>query len=66
MGAVAVVEKSIAFVLALIVGGTTSVQLARDWKTTGLDNNVTKLLLGLMAFGCVLVILAAVGVLGGE
>jgi hypothetical protein len=63
MGA-AVIEKSIAFVLALIVGGTTSVQLAKDWKTTGLDNQVTKLLLGLMAFGCILVVLAAVGVLG--
>jgi hypothetical protein len=63
MGA-AVIEKSIAFVLALIVGGTTSVQLAKDWSSTGLDNQVTKLLLALMAFGCILVILAAVGVLG--
>ena len=63
MGA-AVIEKSIAFVLALVVGGTTSVQLAKDWSSTGLDNQVTKILLGLMAFGCILVILAAVGVLG--
>ncbi len=63
MGA-AVIEKSIAFVLALIVGGTTSLQLAKDWSSTGLDNQVTKLLLALMAFGCILVILAAVGVLG--
>jgi hypothetical protein len=38
--------------------------LRADWKTTGLDNNVTKLLLGLMAFGCVLVVFAAIGVLG--
>ncbi len=64
MGA-AVIEKSIAFVLALVVGGTTSVQLAKDWSSGGLDNQVTKVLLGLMAFGCVLVVLAAVGVLGG-
>ena len=63
MGA-AVIEKSIAFVLALVVGGTTSVQLAKDWSSSGLDNQVTKVLLGLMAFGCVLVVLAAVGVLG--
>jgi hypothetical protein len=62
----AVIEKSIAFVLALIVGGTTSVQLAKDWKSTGLDNQVTKGLLGLMAFGCILVVLAAVGVLGAS
>lgn len=65
MGA-AGIEKSIAFVLALVVGGTTSVQLAKDWSSTGLDNQVTKILLGLMAFGCVLVVLAAVGVLGAS
>jgi hypothetical protein len=61
----AVIEKSIAFVLALVVGGTTSVQLRNDWHTTGLDNIVTKVLLGLMAFGCLLVLLACFGVLGG-
>jgi hypothetical protein len=60
----ATLEKGIAFILALIVGGTTSFQLYKDWSTTGLDNQVTKLLLGLMAFGCILVILAALGVLG--
>ena len=65
MGA-AGIEKSIAFVLALIVGGTTSVQLAKDWSSTGLDNQLTKILLGLMAFGCILVVLAAVGVLGAS
>ncbi len=63
--AVATIEKGIALVLALVVGGTTSVQLYRDWGTSGLDNHLTKLLLGLMAFGCILVILAAVGVMGG-
>ncbi len=60
----ATIEKGIAFVLAILVGGTTSFQLYRDWSTTGLDNQLTKVLLGLMAFGCILVILAAVGVLG--
>jgi hypothetical protein len=58
-------EKGIAFVLAILVGGTTSFQLYKDWATTGLDNQVTKLLLGLMAFGCLLVLLACIGVLGG-
>jgi hypothetical protein len=61
----ATLEKGIAFILAIIVGGTTSFQLYKDWSSTGLDNQVTKLLLGLMAFGCILVILAAVGILGG-
>ena len=60
----ATIEKGIALLLALIVGGTTSVQLYRDWPSGGLDNQVTKVLLGLMAFGCVLVVLAATGVLG--
>ncbi len=60
----ATIEKGIAFLLAILVGGTTSFQLYRDWSTTGLDNQVTKVLLGLMAFGCILVVLAAVGVLG--
>lgn len=64
-GAAASIEKSIAFVLAIVVGGTTSFQLAKDWRSSGLDNQVTKLLLGLMAFGCILVLLAATGVLGG-
>jgi peptidase E len=61
----ATLEKGIAFILAIIVGGTTSFQLYKDWASTGLDNQITKILLGLMAFGCILVILAAVGVLGG-
>jgi len=61
----ATLERGVALILALIVGGTTSFQLYKDWSSTGLDNQVTKLLLGLMAFGCVLVVLAAVGVLGG-
>jgi hypothetical protein len=60
----AVIEKSIALVFALIVGGTTAIQLRNDWSSRGLDNNVTKLLLGLMAFGCLLVVLASLGVLG--
>jgi hypothetical protein len=61
----ATLEKSIAFVLAILVGGTTSFQLYKDWSSVGLDNQVTKILLGLMAFGCVLVILATLGILGG-
>lgn len=61
---VATVELGIAFVFAVIVGTTTTIQLKNDWHAKGLDNAVTKLLLGLMAFGCVLVILTAFGVLG--
>lgn len=56
-------EKIIALVGALIVGVVALIQLRGEWKKTGLDDQVTKLLLGLMAFGCVLVLLAATNVL---
>jgi hypothetical protein len=61
--AIAPYEKIVAGVFAVLVGVIASIALKNDWKTTGLDNNVTKLLLGLMAFGCVLVIVAAFGIL---
>ena len=59
-----VLERGVALVGAIIVGAFALLALKDDWKTTGLDNNVTKLLLGLMAFGCVLVFFAAVGLIG--
>jgi hypothetical protein len=59
------IERGLALIGALVVGVTTTIQLKNDWKSVGIDNAVTKLLLGLMAFGCVLVLLAVFGVLGG-
>lgn len=56
--------KGLALVGALIVGITALVQLKNDWPARGLDATVTKVLLGLMAVGCVLALLAAVNVLG--
>jgi len=49
---------------AILVGVTAVVQLKNDWQARGLDAGVTKVLLGLMALGCVLALLAAVNVLG--
>jgi hypothetical protein len=60
----AVMEKGIALIGSIVVGVFALLALKADWKTTGLDNSVTKILLGLMAFGCVLVFFAAIGVLG--
>ena len=60
----AVIERGIALVGAIVVGVFALIALKEDWKTTGLDNNTTKLLLGLMAFGCVLVFFAAIGLIG--
>lgn len=56
--------KMIALVGSFIVGGTAFVQLKNDWAATGLDASVTKVLLGLMAVGCVLVFFASINVLG--
>lgn len=56
-------EKIIAGVFAVLVGVVAIIQLKNDWHTKGLDNNVTKLLLGLMAFGCILVLIASFGIL---
>lgn len=61
----ALFEKGLAFLGALLVGVTAIVQLKNEWKSHGLDATVTKVLLGLMVFGCVLAFLAAINVLGG-
>ena len=60
----ALIERGVAFVGAIVVGVTALVQLKNDWAARGLDADVTKLLLGLMAVGCVLALLAAVRILG--
>ncbi len=60
------IEKGIALVGAIVVGVTAIVQLKNDWAARGMDAGVTKLLLGLMAVGCVLALLAAVNVLGAR
>jgi hypothetical protein len=63
MEALAVPERVFAAVAAVVIGVLALIALRNDWKSTGLDNNVTKLLLGLMALGCVLVLVAAFGIL---
>ena len=56
-------EKIIALIGALVVFVFAIIGLRGEWHKTGLDDQVTKLLLGLMAFGCLLVALACFGVL---
>lgn len=60
---VANVEKVVAFIGAVIVFWFAIVGLRGEWHKNGLDDNVTKVLLGLMAFGCILVVLACFGIL---
>ncbi|MDB5026802.1 MAG: hypothetical protein JWO66_491 [Candidatus Eremiobacteraeota bacterium] len=63
MEALAGTEKVIAAIGAVIVFIFAIIGLRGEWPKTGLDDNVTKILLGLMAFGCILVLLACGGVL---
>jgi len=58
------IERGIALVGAILVGVTAIVQLKNDWAARGIDAGLTKVLLGLMALGCVLALLAAANVLG--
>jgi hypothetical protein len=62
----ALIFRSIAFAGAILVGVTAVVQLKNDWPARGLDASVTKILLGLMALGCVLAFFAALNVLGAR
>jgi hypothetical protein len=63
---VVLIERGAALLGAILVGVTAVVQLRNDWPARGLDADITKLLLGLMAVGCVLALLAAVNVLGAR
>jgi hypothetical protein len=60
----ALLERTIALIGSLIVGGTASFQLRNEWPVSGLAADVTKLLLGLMILGCVLALLASLNILG--
>lgn len=58
------IEHYVAIIGAIIVGATAVVALKNDWKSTGLENQVFKVMLGLLALGAVLSFFAAIGVLG--
>ena len=58
------VERALAFVGALIVGGTALVQLRNELPGHGLAAGVSKLLLGLMIIGCVFALLASINIMG--
>jgi hypothetical protein len=62
----ALVLRGIAIVGAIVVGIISIYQVRNDWTTPGLDIQVSKLLLGIMAFGCVIVILSSTGIIGWQ
>lgn len=58
------VERGIAVVGGLIVAVISAYALYKDWKTPGMENQVFKLMLGLLVLGAVLAILAGAHVIG--
>jgi hypothetical protein len=59
-------ERSLALVFSVVVGGTATAQLRNEWGAHGLDATATKVLLSLMILGCVLAFFAALNVIGGH
>lgn len=57
-------ERGVAIVGGIIVAIVALYALKVDWKTPGVENQVFKLMLGLLALGAVVALLAGVGVLG--
>ncbi len=58
------IERTIAIILGLVVFATAAIALKNDWKTPGLENQVFKVMLGLLAFGALLGLFAGLGILG--
>ena len=58
------VEHVAAIVGGIIVAVIAAIALKNDWKTPGVENQVFKLMLGLLALGGVLALLAGMGVIG--
>jgi hypothetical protein len=59
-----VIERTIAVMGGIVVALVSAKALKDDWHTPGVDNNVFKLMLGLLCLGAVIALLAGVGVLG--
>jgi uncharacterized membrane protein len=63
---VAHIERILAIVFGLVVFFVALIALRNDWKSQGIENQVFKIMLGLLALGAILGILAALGVLIGK
>jgi uncharacterized membrane protein YphA (DoxX/SURF4 family) len=63
---VAHVERTLAFIFGVVVFFVAAIALKNDWKSKGLENQVFKMMLALLALGAFLAILASVNVLAGK
>jgi uncharacterized membrane protein YphA (DoxX/SURF4 family) len=59
-----IVERTVAAVGSVIVFVVAAIALKNDWKTPGIENQVFKVMLALLAIGGVIAFLAGINVLG--
>ncbi len=60
----ALVERLGAVIAGIVVATVSFYSLYKDWKATGVENNVFKLMLFLLGLGAILAILAGLNVVG--
>ncbi|HZT12681.1 MAG TPA: hypothetical protein VFA29_07750 [Candidatus Baltobacteraceae bacterium] len=60
------IERVLAFVVGLIVFFVAAIALKNDWDSKGIENQVFKGMLALLALGAILAILASVNALAGK
>ena len=58
------IERTVAAVGAVIVFVVAAKALKDDWKTPGIENQVFKIMLGLLALGGIIAFFAGIGALG--
>lgn len=63
---IAHVERIVAFVVGVVVFFVAVIALKNDWNSKGIENQVFKGMLALLALGAVLAILASINVLAGK
>ena len=60
-----VMLRILAFVGAVVVGLSAIMSLIAEWPKKNLDDHVTKVMLALLALGCIIVILVSFGIFPG-
>ncbi|HEV3153890.1 MAG TPA: hypothetical protein VGZ02_08815 [Candidatus Baltobacteraceae bacterium] len=63
---VAHIERVLAFVVGVVVFFVAAIALKNDWDSKGIENQVFKGMLALLALGAILAILASVNALAGK
>jgi NADH:ubiquinone oxidoreductase subunit 6 (subunit J) len=63
---VAHIERILAFAGGIVVFIVAAIALRNDWKAKGLENQVFKMMLALLALGAILAVLASVNLLAGK